>query len=67
MSDAALPLCVGPRPPGPCALAGAAGLTPLLSSPSSPQDITFGLADTVGLIAAMAPANSIQTYLWQRQ
>ncbi|XP_072703030.1 lysosomal acid glucosylceramidase isoform X2 [Ciconia boyciana] len=33
----------------------------------SPQNITFGLADTVGLIAAMAPASSIQTYLWQRQ
>uniref|UniRef100_A0A663ELV3 Glucosylceramidase n=1 Tax=Aquila chrysaetos chrysaetos TaxID=223781 RepID=A0A663ELV3_AQUCH len=33
----------------------------------SPQNITFGLADTVGLIAAVAPASSIQTYLWQRQ
>ncbi|KAK4807564.1 hypothetical protein QYF61_003353 [Mycteria americana] len=33
----------------------------------SPQNVTFGLADTVGLIAAMAPASSIQTYLWQRQ
>lgn len=33
----------------------------------SPQDITFGLADTVGLLAAVAPANSIQTYLWRRR
>ncbi|XP_068024984.1 lysosomal acid glucosylceramidase [Melanerpes formicivorus] len=33
----------------------------------SPQDITFGLADRVGLIAAVAPASSIQTYLWQQQ
>uniref|UniRef100_A0A8D0FQ73 Glucosylceramidase n=1 Tax=Strix occidentalis caurina TaxID=311401 RepID=A0A8D0FQ73_STROC len=31
------------------------------------QNVTFGLADTVGLIAAVAPASSIQTYLWQRQ
>ncbi|XP_069650505.1 lysosomal acid glucosylceramidase isoform X5 [Haliaeetus albicilla] len=31
------------------------------------QNITFGLADTVGLIAAVAPASSIQTYLWKRQ
>lgn len=58
-------LQVRPRPTGPSA--GAAGLTALFCPPRSPQDITFGLADTVGLIAAVAPANSIQTYLWRRQ
>lgn len=42
-------------------------MTTLLSPRRSPQDITFGLADTVGLLAAVAPANSIQTYVWQRQ
>eukprot|EP00076_Gallus_gallus_P012293 XP_015129515.2 glucosylceramidase-like isoform X1 [Gallus gallus] len=32
----------------------------------SPQNVTFGLADTVGLIQAVSPANSIQTYVWRR-
>ncbi|XP_064355199.1 lysosomal acid glucosylceramidase [Dromaius novaehollandiae] len=31
------------------------------------QNVTFGLADVVGLIEAVAPASSIQTYLWRRQ
>ncbi|KAM8794321.1 lysosomal acid glucosylceramidase-like [Eudromia elegans] len=33
----------------------------------SPQDVAFALADTAGLIWTVAPANSIQTYLWRRR
>ncbi|NWX94530.1 GLCM Glucosylceramidase, partial [Nothoprocta pentlandii] len=33
----------------------------------SPQDVSFALADGAGLIRTVAPANSIQTYLWRRQ
>ncbi|XP_025947319.1 glucosylceramidase-like isoform X3 [Apteryx rowi] len=33
-----------------------------------PWDVPFGISDpAVGFIEAVAPANSIQTYLWQRQ
>ncbi|ETE59934.1 Glucosylceramidase, partial [Ophiophagus hannah] len=29
-------------------------------------NLTFGISDSVGLISAQIPANSIQTYLWRR-
>ena len=40
---------------------------PLLP-PRSGRDVPFGIHDpAVGFIETVAPANSIQTYLWQRQ
>lgn len=32
----------------------------------SPQNITFTLADSMGLIQSVAPANSIHTFIWRR-
>lgn len=62
-------MSTGPHPARRVRLSPAhpAALTLLLLLSRSPQNVTFGLADTVGLMAAVAPANSIQTYLWQRQ